>query len=454
MSLKSLSPLDGRYSEEVRGLRKYFSEWALMKYRIHVEVEWLITMSENGGVFNAMRPLTQSEHDLLRSWVADFDDDSGRNVKDIERTTNHDVKAIEYYLSQRSEGTSLADIRQFIHFCCTSEDINNLAYGLLLKEGILREWLPRAQRLVDMVTVRAIEHADIAMLARTHGQPATTTTLGKELAVFVWRWQRQLAQLRAAEFLGKFNGAVGNYAAHLIAYPEADWEDISRKFVERLGLTFNPLTTQIEPHDYMAEIFQNLTRFNNITRDFNRDMWLYISLKYFLQEASEWEVGSSTMPHKVNPIHFENSEANCGLSISLLNHLADNLTVSRLQRDLTDSTILRNIGVAIGHSVVSLESSARGLSLLKVNPDRIQDDLENGWEVIAEAVQTIMRKAGCHGAYEIVKELTRGKTVTAEDFKDFIQTMELSDIDKGTLLALSPWSYTGLAGALVRHIAN
>ncbi len=331
MSLKSISPLDGRYVSYVRGLADYFSEWALIRYRLHVEIEWLIMMSETQEITH-VRPFSEEEKRLLRSWVEEFDERQAERVKEIENTIRHDVKAIEYYVKERLKGSSLEEVREAVHFCCTSEDINNLAYGLMLKEGIRREWLPLASQMLEAVGTLAEATRSLPMLARTHGQPATPSTVGKELAVFVYRWQRQVRQLAQAEYLGKFNGAVGNYNAHVMAYPEIVWEDVSRSFVERLGLTFNPLTTQIEPHDYMAELFHILMRFNNIALDFDRDMWSYISLGYFRQKTVKEEVGSSVMPHKVNPIDFENSEANLGIANALLDHLASKLPVSRLQR--------------------------------------------------------------------------------------------------------------------------
>ncbi len=451
MSLKSISPLDGRYAEQMGGLCEIFSEWALIRYWIHVEIEWLLTMAEREEIIH-VRPFSDQEKQLLRSWALEFDVPQAERVKEIENITRHDVKAVEYYIKERLEGTSLEEIREAVHFCCTSEDINNLAYALMFKEGIGREWLPTARRMVDEVTKLATDTHDSPLLARTHGQPATPTTMGKELAVFVYRWQRQLRQVEQMEYLGKFNGAVGCYNAHNIAYPEASWEDIARLFVESLGLAFNPLTTQIEPHDYMAELFHVLIRFHNITLDFVRDMWAYISLDYFRQKAVKTEVGSSVMPYKVNPIDFENSEANLGISNALLEHLASKLPISRLQRDLSDSSALRNIGAALGHSMVGLHSALKGLARVEVNNAVLQNDLENAWEVLAEAVQTVMRKTGYSNPYEYMKGLTRGTGITKDEMQAFIRNLDLPREDKERLLGLKPTAYTGLAETLIHHI--
>ena len=451
MSLKAVSPLDGRYAGQMDMLAEYFSEWALIRYRVMVEIEWLIAMSECPAISH-VRPFTVSETGMLRSWVSDFDAQEARHVKEIEAVTRHDVKAVEYYVKERLQATALADLQESVHFCCTSEDINNLAYGLMLKEGMRHGWLPLAQRLVDGVTTLARTTRDVPLLTRTHGQPATPSTVGKELAVFAYRWQRQLRQLEHIEYLGKFNGAVGSYNAHTVAYPEAPWEDIARAFVERFGLTLNPLTTQIEPHDYIAELLHLLVRFNNITINFDRDMWFYIALGYFRQKTVHQEVGSSTMPHKVNPIDFENAEANLGISNALLEHLAAKLPISRLQRDLSDSSALRNVGVAIGHTAVALQSTLRGLSQVGVDGQALSIDLDDAWEVLAEAVQTVMRKAGYTDPYEQMKVLTRGTDITHEGMRQFIQHLDLPDTDKAQLLALTPATYTGLAKTLVRHI--
>lgn len=451
MSIKSLTPLEGRYGHITEPLGDYFSEWALIKYRIHVEVEWLIAMASNSD-FAEIRPFTTVEITFLRDIVKNFDDTAALRIKEIERTTNHDVKAIEYFLRETLGSMTLSDVLEFIHFSCTSEDINNLSYALMLKHGIEDVWLPAMESLIETVTTMADEEKDIPMLAHTHGQSASPTTVGKELAVFVYRWNRQLKQLRAQEYLGKFNGAVGNFNAHSIAYPELDWEAVSRLFVEGLGLTYNPLTTQIESHDYVAETFHTLARFNNILLDFDRDMWLYISLGYFKQKTIAGEVGSSTMPHKVNPIDFENSEANLGLSNAIFDHLANKLPISRLQRDLSDSSAQRNIGTGIAHSFIAITYTLKGLRKTIVNKEALAAHLDHAWEVLAEAVQTVMRKHGHANSYDKLKAITRGKGITEEDIKTFIESIELPEADKKRLLALAPSQYVGIAASLIKHI--
>jgi adenylosuccinate lyase len=416
-----------------------------------VEIEWLIMMSEVPEI-TLVRPFSEQERRLLHSWVEEFDEQQAGRIKKIEDTIRHDVKAVEYYLKERLRGTSLEAVSEAVHFCCTSEDINNLAYGLMLKEGVRQEWLPLARQIIEGVAGLAKATRSLPMLARTHGQPATPSTMGKELAVFVYRWQRQVRQLGHAEYLGKFNGTVGSYNAHVIAYPDVPWEDVARRFVSRLGLAFNPLTTQIESHDYMAELFHILIRFNSITLDFDRDMWSYISLGYFRQKTVKEEVGSSVMPHKVNPIDFENSEANLGIANALLDHLALKLPISRLQRDLSDSSAQRNIGTALGNSVVGLRSALKGIERVQVDNDVLQKDLENAWEVLGEAVQTVMRKEGCPNPYERMKALTRGARITREEMQEFIRDLDLPEADKERLLSVSPGAYVGYAADLVRHI--
>ncbi len=452
MSLRSISPLDGRYASQVAGLADCLSEWALIKHRLHVEVEWLLTLAARLEI-SKLRAFTPDEVLHLRSLVEEFDDVAAQRVKDIERTTQHDVKAVEYYMRERLKGTSLEDAQEYIHFGCTSDDINNLAYGLMVREALQEQWLPEAAAMADKVAALAEETRALPLLARTHGQAATPSTVGKELAVFVVRWRRQLKQLRNAEYLGKFNGAVGAYNAHAIAYPDAPWEEIAREFVGALGITFSPLTTQIESHDYLAEIFHALVRFNTVTIDFDRDMWAYISLGYFRQKAEAREVGSSTMPHKVNPIQFENSEANLGVSNALLEHLATKLPTSRLQRDLTDSSALRNMGPAIAHSLIALKAAQRGLEQVEVDAGALGRDLDDAWEVLAEAVQTVMRKHGYPDAYDRMRDLTRGKGITRAGIAEFVEGLDLPADDKLRLLELTPASYTGLAERLVRHIA-
>lgn len=453
MSVTAISPIDGRYAAQTEALTDSFSEYALIKYRVRVEVEWLLFLSERPEIAE-VRPFSEDEQTYLRSIAAEFDAAQAERVKEIEGTTRHDVKAVEYFLQERLRDTALADVIPFIHFCCTSEDINNLAYGQMLRHGIKEKWHPLAQRMVDQVAELAGQMREVAILSRTHGQPASPTTLGKELAVFVHRWRRQLAQIDAIEYLGKFNGTVGNFHTHSIAYPHLPWGELSRAFVERFGLTFNPLTTQIESHDYIAELAHALARFNTITLGFDQDVWTYISWGYFKQRVVAGEVGSSTMPHKVNPINFENSEANLGVSNALLTHLAAKLPVSRLQRDLTDSSALRNLGTAVAHSYVALHATLRGLGVLEVSQDIIRRDLENAWEVLAEPIQTVMRRVGYENAYERLKELTRGAGITQEGIQAFIKGLELPDDDKQRLLALTPATYTGLAAQLVRHVTK
>lgn len=447
MSIRAVSPLDGRYQRQTEPLGVYVSEWALMKYRLWVEVRWLMAMAATPELPH-IRPLTAPEVALLEALVQDFDDSAAAQIKAIERTTNHDVKAVEYYLRDALAQTSLADVSGFIHFCCTSEDINNLAYALMLRDAMQQVWLPSAEALLDTLADLAASLAAVPMLARTHGQAATPSTLGKELAVFLARADRQIRQLRAQAYYGKFNGAVGAFNAHVVAYPQADWTGIAEQFVSGLGLTYNPLTTQIEPHDGIAELAHTLTRFNTVLLDLCRDMWTYISLGYFKQQVVAGEVGSSTMPHKVNPIDFENAEANVGLSSALLTHLAEKLPVSRLQRDLSDSSVMRNYGVALAHSLLALQSAKRGLGKVAANPAALQADLNGAWEVLGEAVQTVLRKHNIPDAYEQLKALTRGQGVSQGALQTFINGLNIPAEDRAALLALSPQTYIGLAETL------
>ena len=451
--VRRLTPLDGRYERQIEGLRDAFSEYALIRERLRVEVEWLIAMGGEADI-PEVRPLTGDEQRLARALVDEFDEASALRVKEIERTTNHDVKAVEYFIKERLKGTSLEQLSEFVHFACTSEDINGNSYALMLQRGVRQEWLPLAEQLVGDVTRLAQEHAGTPMLTHTHGQPASPSTLGKELAVFAYRWRRQLRQIVAQEYLGKFSGAVGSFNAHAVAYPGAPWPEISRRFVEGLGLTWNPLTTQIEPHDYMAELFHALIRFNTVTLDFVRDMWSYISLGFFRQKVVASEVGSSTMPHKVNPIDFENSEANLGIANALFEHLATKLPVSRLQRDLSDSSALRNMGVAFGHSSVALHSARRGVSKVSVDHEALEHALDDEWEVLGEAIQTVMRRLGHPGAYERMKELTRGTAVTQKGLERFIKSLALPPEDEARLLALTPAGYVGRAEELVAYLSK
>lgn len=448
MGLRRLSPLDGRYAHEGAELASHFSELALMRHRFVVEVEWLALQSELPELTH-VRTLEQGERQQLRDWVEAFSVVDAERIKLLESETNHDVKAVEYFLKERVNQTSMTDVREAVHFSCTSEDINNLAYGLMLKEGIASEWEPPARALVDAVAMLAEETGELPLLTRTHGQPATPSTLGKELAVFVLRWRRQFRQIAGIEYLGKFNGAVGSYNAHSVAYPNVNWPEISRMFVERLGLIWNPLTTQIEPHDYMAELFHAIVRFNNVLLDFDLDMWAYIGLGYIKQRVVEREVGSSTMPHKVNPIQFENSEANIGISNALLMHLASKLTMSRLQRDLSDSSALRNVGVAIGHSRLAITTALAGVRTAEADGPAMLADLDEAWEVLGEAIQTLMRKAGCRNPYEQLKRLTRGASITREQLIEIIAQVDIPAEDQERLLAMAPRDYTGLAAKLL-----
>ena len=448
MSLLAISPLDGRYADKVAPLRDYLSEWALIRYRLLVELRWLRALSANPEIRH-LRDFTPAELDMLTALESAFDPEAAQRVKAIEAVTSHDVKAVEYYLSERLETTSLADAVDWLHFACTSDDINNLAYALMFRGAMQAVWQPAANALLDDLTALARESAAMPMLSRTHGQAATPTTLGKELAVFAQRLRRQLRQIEAQEYQGKFNGAVGAFNAHVVAYPDVDWLALSRDFVQGLGLTHNPLTTQIEPHDWLAELAHSLMRFNTALLDACRDMWTYISLGYFRQQIFDDEIGSSTMPHKVNPIDFENAEANLGISNATLAHLADKLPVSRLQRDLSDSSALRNYGVAIAHSYLALLSARRGFGNIEVDRPALAADLDETWEVLAEAVQTVMRKHGDAGAYEDLKALTRGERITRDTLHKFIESLPLPANEKRWLLQLSPATYIGRAPDLV-----
>ncbi len=449
--LTALSPLDGRYCEKLDALRPIFTEFGLNKRRVAVEIGWLKMLASCPAI-EEVSPLTDQALHRLDHISEHFDEADAARIKAIEATTNHDVKAVEYFLKEAiSDTPELAAISEFIHFACTSEDINNLSHALMLRDGhqVLMDALDALQ---TQLATLAQEQAQQSMLARTHGQAATPTTLGKEVANVLARIVRQRQTLEAIQPMGKMNGAVGNYNAHHIAYPEIDWPTLSSEFLSTLGLAWNPYTTQIEPHDYMAEYFHGVIRINTILIDFSRDVWSYISLGYFTQKVIAGEVGSSTMPHKVNPIDFENAEGNLGLSNAILSHLAEKLPISRLQRDLTDSTVLRNIGVAVGHALLALTSLKRGIDKLEVAAEPMQADLDSTWEILGEAIQTVMRRYGVPEPYEKLKALTRGQRLTADTIHDFILTLEIPESAKQRLLALTPASYIGYASSLAQHI--
>lgn len=448
-SLTAVSPIDGRYGSKVKSLRSIFSEFGLIRFRVEVEIRWLQQLANHPEIVE-VSPFDEATNSFLDNIVSNFSLEDAERVKTIERTTNHDVKAVEYLIKEKFEAVKeqhpqLAAISEFVHFACTSEDINNLSHGLILKNGMSECVIPYMEQVIDDLKALAIEFAEQPMLSRTHGQTASPTTTGKELANVVARLQRQLTQINSVEFLGKINGAVGNYNAHLSAYPDVDWEQNAKTFVESLGLTFNPYTTQIEPHDYIAELYDAIARFNTILIDLDRDIWAYISVGYFKQKTVEGEVGSSTMPHKVNPIDFENSEGNLGIANAVLNHLASKLPISRWQRDLTDSTVLRNLGVGLAHSVIAYQSTLKGLGKLEINPIRLLEDLNECWEVMAEPIQTVMRRYNIEKPYEKLKALTRGKEMNQETIKEFINSLEIPQSAKDELIELTPASYIGNA---------
>ncbi len=450
-ALTAISPIDGRYADKVDALRPIFSEYGLIRFRVQVEVHWLQALANQAEILE-VSPFSESANALLNAIVSDFSQDDAQRIKNIEKTTNHDVKAVEYFLKEKIAGhAELEKVSEFIHFACTSEDINNLSYALMLKAG--REVImSQIQSCIDALHQLAHDTAAQPMLSRTHGQSATPTTVGKEIANTVARLTRQKNQLEQVELLGKINGAVGNYNAHAVAYPEVDWADFAARFVTSLGLTFNPYTIQIEPHDYIAEFFHTLSRFNTILLDFDRDMWGYISLGYFKQRTIAGEVGSSTMPHKVNPIDFENSEGNLGLANALFGFLAEKLPVSRWQRDLTDSTVLRNIGVGVAHTVIAIQATLKGVSKLELNVEALEADLNANWEVLAEPIQTLMRRYGVEKPYEKLKELTRGHRITHEQLQQFIETLDIPAQAKVELSTLTPRTYIGYAEKLAREI--
>ncbi|TNH07108.1 adenylosuccinate lyase [Testudinibacter sp. TR-2022] len=451
-ALTALSPIDGRYQDKAASLRSIFSEFGLLKFRVEVEVRWLQKLAATAEIAE-VAVLSPQANDYLNQIVADFSLADAQRIKEIERTTNHDVKAVEYFLKEKSEALpELAAVSEFIHFACTSEDINNLSHALMLKTARDEVILPAWQKLISEIKGLAEQFKTIPLLSRTHGQPASPSTVGKEMANVVYRLQRQLKQLQQAEILGKINGAVGNYNAHLSAYPDIDWHRFSQEFVESLGITWNPYTTQIEPHDYIAEMFDNIARFNTIIIDFDRDMWGYIALNHFKQRTIAGEIGSSTMPHKVNPIDFENSEGNLGLANAVMAHLGAKLPISRWQRDLTDSTVLRNLGVGLGYSLIAYAASSKGISKLEVNEAHLRAELNQNWEVLAEPIQTVMRRYGIEKPYEKLKELTRGKRVDAAAMQAFIDGLVIPDAEKERLKQLTPANYIGAAVELVEKL--
>ena len=444
-SLTAISPVDGRYGSKTADLRPWVSEFGLIRARVEVEIRWLQRLAEHDQIAE-VPALSAEANQLLNDLVANFGEEDAQRIKEIERTTNHDVKAVEYFIKERIEvNDELKAVTEFVHFACTSEDINNLSHALMLKGALDNVVLPTMKEVVEAIRQLAIDNAEQPMLSRTHGQTASPSTLGKEMANVAARLQRQVVQVEAVELLGKINGAVGNYNAHLSAYPDIDWQANAEIFVESLGLTWNPYTTQIEPHDYIAELFDAVARFNTILIDFDRDVWGYISLGYFKQRTIAGEVGSSTMPHKVNPIDFENSEGNLGIANAIMQHLAAKLPISRWQRDLTDSTVLRNLGVGFGQSLIAYQASLKGISKLQTNADRLNADLENSWEVLAEPIQTVMRRYNIEKPYEKLKELTRGKAITKETLQEFVQTLDMPQEAKDELMQLTPHNYIGNA---------
>ena len=451
-SLTAISPVDGRYGRKTKALRPIFSEFGLIHHRVAVEVRWLQALAAHPAI-PELSPFSAEANALLDRIVSDFDETDARRVKEIERTTNHDVKAVEYFLKEKiTANAELQAVNEFFHFACTSEDINNLAHALMLREGRGQILLEQMDQVIEAVRQLAHDHADKPMLARTHGQPASPTTLGKEMANVVHRLRRQRQQVAAVELLGKINGAVGNYNAHLAAYPEIDWPAFAREFVESLGLAWNPRTIQIEPHDYMAELFDAMARFNTILIDFCRDVWGYIALGYFKQKTVAGEIGSSTMPHKVNPIDFENAEGNLGIANALLGHLAAKLPISRWQRDLTDSTVLRNTGLGFAYTSIALQSLMRGVGKLEADIDRLLSDLDGNWEVLAEAIQTVMRRHGIEKPYEKLKALTRGQRFDQHAMQIFIDTLDLPEAVRETLKNLTPARYIGNAAKQAKNI--
>jgi adenylosuccinate lyase len=451
-ALTAVSPVDGRYAGKTAELRNIFSEFGLLKYRVQVEVRWLQSLSDSEHIAE-VPAFTSVANELLNNIVGDFNEADAQRIKDIERTTNHDVKAVEYFLKEKVAGNpEIHAINEFIHFACTSEDINNLSHALMLKDAREQIILPYCDKLIAELKKLALEYKAVPMMARTHGQPASPTTMGKEMANVMIRLQRQREQIAAVSLLGKINGAVGNYNAHLSAYPDLDWHQFAERFVSSLGIELNPFTTQIEPHDYIAELFDAIARFNTVLLDFDRDVWGYIAIGHFKQKTIAGEIGSSTMPHKVNPIDFENSEGNLGLANAMFAHLATKLPVSRWQRDLTDSTVLRNLGVGVGYAVIAYQSTLKGITKLQINEQSLLSELDNNWELLAEPVQTVMRRYGIEKPYEKLKELTRGKKVNQQIMADFIDTLTLPEHAKIQLKALTPENYIGRAVKFVEQL--
>ena len=450
--LSALSPLDGRYASKTDALRPILSEAGFMHHRVKVEIAWLLALSEAG--LDELKPFSTESKARLQKLAAEFTEQDAARIKAIEATTNHDVKAVEYWLKEKVQGDpELVAASEFIHFACTSEDINNTSHGMMLHTARDTVLLPALDKLIERLSEIAHQHADMPMMSRTHGQPASPTTMGKEIANVVARLRRAQHGIATVEILGKMNGAVGNYNAHLSAYPKVDWQAFAREVVEqRLGLTFNPYTIQIEPHDYIAELFDAIARANTILIDLSRDVWGYISLGFFKQKTKAGEIGSSTMPHKVNPIDFENAEGNLGMANAVLRHMAEKLPISRWQRDLTDSTVLRNIGVGFGYTLLAYDSCLRGLNKLEANPARMAEDLDQNWEVLAEPVQTVMRRYGIENPYEQLKELTRGKGISQAALREFIQGLAIPQDAKDRLLAMTPATYIGLAAQLAKDI--
>ena len=451
-SLLAISPLDGRYKSKCEDLAPYFSEFALMRYRVFVEVKWLQKLSEH-DLIDDLHVISDRGAEYLDDLIENFSIADAQRIKEIEATTNHDVKAVEYFIKEKFEDNAeLSNQLEFVHFACTSEDINNLAYALMLRDGRDKVMLDQMREIETRLAQLAKDFADQPMLCRTHGQSASPSTVGKEFANVVHRLRRQIAQVESNEILGKFNGAVGNYNAHLTAYPDIDWQANAKEFVEGLGLSWNPYTTQIEPHDYVAELFAAVCRFNTVLIDFDRDIWAYISLGYFKQRTVAGEVGSSTMPHKVNPIDFENSEGNLGLANAIMSHLCEKLPISRWQRDLTDSTVLRNIGTGLAHSLIAYRATMKGVGKLELNAKTIDDDIDSCWEILAEPIQTVMRRYRIEKPYEKLKELTRGKQINQQSVQDFVQTLTIPEVAKQELLQLTPRKYLGNAAEQARAI--